>query len=176
MIPNALVADQFRPSPGSGFSHPSKHFVFGNSWPWFICKISSYHRSYFSPGVSQRNRSLGGSCTTHLFCIPYRQICDRCGPHSWQFTSDSDSIGSTKGGTGPKLNELLQMREKHLLQDRIELLGPVRHSDVRDVSCLHFNASVWLPRFRNNLGIIGSCSWFHILEYLFDGVFWHCYP
>ena len=30
--------------------------------------------------------------------------------------------------------DLLQMREKYLLQDRIELLGPVRHSDVRDVS------------------------------------------
>ena len=30
--------------------------------------------------------------------------------------------------------DLLQMREKHLLQDRIELLGPVRHSDVRDVN------------------------------------------
>lgn len=29
--------------------------------------------------------------------------------------------------------DLLQMRENHLLQDRIELLGPVRHSDVRSV-------------------------------------------
>ena len=38
------------------------------------------------------------------------------------------------GGTGPKLNELLQMREKHLLQDRIVLLGAVRHSDVREAS------------------------------------------
>ena len=38
------------------------------------------------------------------------------------------------GGDGPKMIDLLQMREKHLLQDRIELLGPVRHSDVRDVS------------------------------------------
>ncbi|EIM85477.1 glycosyltransferase family 4 protein [Stereum hirsutum FP-91666 SS1] len=37
------------------------------------------------------------------------------------------------GGDGPKLIDLLQMREKHLLQDRIELLGPVRHRDVRDV-------------------------------------------
>ncbi|KAK1226917.1 Phosphatidylinositol N-acetylglucosaminyltransferase GPI3 subunit [Marasmius sp. AFHP31] len=35
------------------------------------------------------------------------------------------------GGDGPKLIELLQMREKHLLQDRIELLGPIRHNDVR---------------------------------------------
>ena len=30
--------------------------------------------------------------------------------------------------------DLLQMREKHMLQDRIEILGPVRHNDVRDVS------------------------------------------
>lgn len=28
------------------------------------------------------------------------------------------------------------MREKHLLQDRIELLGSVRHSDVQSVSNL----------------------------------------
>ena len=37
------------------------------------------------------------------------------------------------GGDGPKLIDLLQMREKHFLQDRIQLLGPVRHSDVRSV-------------------------------------------
>ncbi|KAF9041905.1 glycosyltransferase family 4 protein [Hymenopellis radicata] len=37
------------------------------------------------------------------------------------------------GGDGPKLIDLLQMREKHRLQDRIELLGPVRHADVRSV-------------------------------------------
>ncbi|KAF9001822.1 UDP-Glycosyltransferase/glycogen phosphorylase [Hymenopellis radicata] len=36
-------------------------------------------------------------------------------------------------GDGPKLIDLLQMREKHRLQDRIELLGPVRHTDVRSV-------------------------------------------
>lgn len=29
--------------------------------------------------------------------------------------------------------DLLQMHEKHLLQDRIELLGLVRHNDVRSV-------------------------------------------
>ncbi|KAH7882328.1 glycosyltransferase family 4 protein [Phlebopus sp. FC_14] len=37
------------------------------------------------------------------------------------------------GGDGPKLNDLLQVRERYLLQDRIELLGPIRHRDVRDV-------------------------------------------
>jgi phosphatidylinositol glycan class A protein len=38
------------------------------------------------------------------------------------------------GGDGPKLIDLLQMREKYLLQDRIELLGPVRPGDVLSVS------------------------------------------
>ncbi|KDR68367.1 hypothetical protein GALMADRAFT_78672 [Galerina marginata CBS 339.88] len=37
------------------------------------------------------------------------------------------------GGDGPKLIDLLQMREKYRLQDRIELLGPVRHKDVLSV-------------------------------------------
>ncbi|KAG9218025.1 hypothetical protein CCMSSC00406_0008802 [Pleurotus cornucopiae] len=37
------------------------------------------------------------------------------------------------GGDGPKLINLLQMRERHRLQDRIELLGSVRPSDVCSV-------------------------------------------
>ncbi|PAV19085.1 glycosyltransferase family 4 [Pyrrhoderma noxium] len=37
------------------------------------------------------------------------------------------------GGDGPKLIDILQMREKHLLQDRIELRGSVKHEDVRSV-------------------------------------------
>lgn len=43
------------------------------------------------------------------------------------------SLQFTKGGDGPKLLELLQMREKYLLQDRMELLGPIRHKDVLSV-------------------------------------------
>ena len=40
------------------------------------------------------------------------------------------------GGDGPKMVELEQMREKYQLQDRIELLGSVPPSGVRDVSVL----------------------------------------
>ena len=36
-------------------------------------------------------------------------------------------------GTGPKAIDLEQMRERHMLQDRVEMLGAVRHEDVRDV-------------------------------------------
>ncbi|KYR01220.1 GlcNAc transferase [Tieghemostelium lacteum] len=37
------------------------------------------------------------------------------------------------GGDGPKRVELEEMREKHQLHDRVELLGSVKHSNVRNV-------------------------------------------
>ncbi|KAJ1553617.1 hypothetical protein HK405_007401 [Cladochytrium tenue] len=37
------------------------------------------------------------------------------------------------GGDGPKRVELEQMREVHVLQDRVTMLGAVKHSDVRNV-------------------------------------------
>lgn len=53
------------------------------------------------------------------------------------------------GGDGPKLIDLLQMREKYLLQDRIELLGPVRHGDVRSVNIsARLSVSIRLTRYR----------------------------
>ncbi|CAK7199977.1 Phosphatidylinositol N-acetylglucosaminyltransferase GPI3 subunit [Sporothrix eucalyptigena] len=36
-------------------------------------------------------------------------------------------------GSGPKAIDLKQMIEQNVLQDRVEMLGPVRHEDVRDV-------------------------------------------
>ncbi|KZF23976.1 glycosyltransferase family 4 protein [Xylona heveae TC161] len=36
-------------------------------------------------------------------------------------------------GSGPKAIDLEQMLERHVLQDRVEMLGPVRHEEVRDV-------------------------------------------
>lgn len=36
-------------------------------------------------------------------------------------------------GDGPKYLDLEQMREKHLLQERVQLMGAVKHEEVRDV-------------------------------------------
>ena len=36
-------------------------------------------------------------------------------------------------GSGPKAIDLQQMIEKHMLQDRVEMMGPIRHEEVRDV-------------------------------------------
>ncbi|KAG9051341.1 hypothetical protein FS837_009608 [Tulasnella sp. UAMH 9824] len=49
------------------------------------------------------------------------------------------------GGSGPKLVEILQMREKHNLQDQIVLLGPVKHRDVHNVlaqGAIYLNTSL----------------------------------
>ena len=40
-------------------------------------------------------------------------------------------------GEGPKRVELEQMRERHVLQDRVRMLGALKHSQMRDV----FNCS-----------------------------------
>ena len=37
------------------------------------------------------------------------------------------------GGSGPKAIDLEQMIEKNVLQDRVEMLGPIRHEEVRNV-------------------------------------------
>jgi glycosyltransferase involved in cell wall biosynthesis len=40
-------------------------------------------------------------------------------------------------GDGPKFLDLEQMREKYMLQDRVEMLGSIRHEEVRDVFSRH---------------------------------------
>ncbi|KAI0938480.1 hypothetical protein AcV5_000156 [Taiwanofungus camphoratus] len=95
VIPNAIVAEQFRPAP---IVQPTSTVT--------IVVIS---RLAYRKGID-------------LLVATAPRIC-----------ALFPNVRFLVGGDGPKLIDLLQMREKHLLQDRIEVLGPVRHSDVRDV-------------------------------------------
>ncbi|RPD65745.1 transferase [Lentinus tigrinus ALCF2SS1-6] len=95
VIPNALVAEQFRPAP----SPPS-----GDTITVVVVSRLAYRK-----GID-------------LLIATAPRIC-----------SLFPNVRFLIGGDGPKMIDLLQMREKDLLQDRIEILGPVRHSDVRDV-------------------------------------------
>ncbi|KAI0634845.1 transferase [Trametes polyzona] len=95
VIPNALVADQFKPSP----SPPSGDII----------TIVVIARLAYRKGVD-------------LLVATAPRIC-----------AQFPNVRFLIGGDGPKMIDLLQMREKHFLQDRIEILGPVRHSDVRNV-------------------------------------------
>jgi len=47
-------------------------------------------------------------------------------------------------GDGPKFLALEEMREKYMLQDRVEMLGSIRHEEVRNV-CPQFPSHVPFP-------------------------------
>ena len=47
--------------------------------------------------------------------------------------SDRSDIRFLIAGDGPKFIDLEQMRERYQLQDRVELIGSIRHEQVRDV-------------------------------------------
>ncbi|KAF8520944.1 transferase, partial [Hysterangium stoloniferum] len=95
VIPNALIAEQFRPSE----IPPATDII-------TIVVIS---RLAYRKGVD-------------LLVATAPRVCARF-----------PNVRFIVGGDGPKLIDLLQMRERHLLQDRILLLGSVKHSDVRGV-------------------------------------------
>ncbi|KAI0694513.1 transferase [Cytidiella melzeri] len=95
VIPNAIVADHFKPATESPISDKVTIIVVS--------------RLAYRKGVD-------------LLVATAPRICKLF-----------PNVRFVIGGEGPKMIDLLQMREKHLLQDRIELLGLVKHSDVRDV-------------------------------------------
>ncbi|EJD54799.1 glycosyltransferase family 4 protein [Auricularia subglabra TFB-10046 SS5] len=75
------------------------------------------------------------------------------------------------GGDGPKKTELLQMRERHRLHDRVELLGPVRHTDVHALLArghLYLNTSL-TESF--GIGILeAACAGLYIVSTRVGGV------
>ncbi|CDO75438.1 hypothetical protein BN946_scf184693.g7 [Trametes cinnabarina] len=71
-------------------------------------------------------------CVSHTG-LAYRKGIDLLVATAPRICARFPNVRFVIGGDGPKMIDLLQMREKYLLQDRIEILGPVRHSDVRNV-------------------------------------------
>ncbi|KAH8999563.1 transferase [Lactarius akahatsu] len=75
------------------------------------------------------------------------------------------------GGDGPKMIDLLQMRETHFLQDRITLLGPVAHRDVPSVlqqGSIFMNTSL-----TESFGIAileAACAGLHVVSTRVGGV------
>ncbi|GAA5829766.1 hypothetical protein JCM3766R1_001298 [Sporobolomyces carnicolor] len=98
VIPNAVVASQFRPSEPI---RPTPK----------ILTIVCITRFVYRKGIDLLIAALPKVCALH------------------------SDVQFLIGGDGPKIVELDQMRDKHqsLLRDRVQLLGPVKHEDVRTV-------------------------------------------
>ena len=110
VIPNAVVAENFRP-----INHPSyppetvAHPVNQRLGPHDTITIVVISRLFYNKGTDLL-----------VAAIPRILAAD---PH----------VKFIIAGSGPKAIDLEQMLERNVLQDRVEMLGPVRHEEVRDV-------------------------------------------
>lgn len=118
VIPNAVVAENFRPlSAHSPIRHmhkttaniplpkPMPHHLGPND----IITIVVISRLFYNKG-------------TDLLIAAIPRILD-----------EHPNVRFIIAGSGPKAIDLEQMLESRVLQDKVEMLGPVRHEEVRDV-------------------------------------------
>ncbi|KAI9660620.1 MAG: Phosphatidylinositol N-acetylglucosaminyltransferase gpi3 subunit [Bathelium mastoideum] len=118
VIPNAVVAENFRPlrhrslqsdlsSTSPNDSRPAKppHHL----GPDDIITIVVISRLFYNKGTDLL-----------IAAIP-------------RILAEHPNVRFVIAGSGPKAIDLEQMLERNVLQDRVELLGSVRHEEVRDV-------------------------------------------
>ncbi|WFD18524.1 phosphatidylinositol N-acetylglucosaminyltransferase [Malassezia caprae] len=74
----------------------------------------------------------GHVCIVVLSRLMYRKGIDLLLQTIPTLCARDERIRFVIGGDGPKYVELEQMREQHMLQERVELVGAVRQRDVRD--------------------------------------------
>ncbi|TAQ83386.1 hypothetical protein B7494_g8291 [Chlorociboria aeruginascens] len=113
VIPNAVVAENFRP-----LSHPS------------------YPNEAFGNHVVPTPQHLGPHDTITIVVVSrlfYNKGTDLLIAAIPRILQSHPNVRFIIAGSGPKAIDLEQMLENNVLQDRVELLGPVRHEEVRDV-------------------------------------------
>lgn len=111
VIPNAVVASNFRPL---------------------------HHPSYPTPGqlLPALQPRIGPHDTITIVVVSrlfYNKGTDLLVAAIPRILSADPHVKFIIAGSGPKAIDLEQMLERNVLQDRVEMLGPVRHEEVRDV-------------------------------------------
>ena len=112
VIPNAVVAENFRPlnhpatKPDRRVRSPPPQPPLG---PNDVIKIVVISRLFYNKGTDLLIAAIPRILTVH------------------------PNVRFIIAGSGPKAIDLEQMIERRVLQDHVELLGAVRHEEVRDV-------------------------------------------
>ena len=113
VIPNAVVAENFQPwghTPPSGeVGHLPARPLPRRVGPDDTIRIVVISRLFYNKGTDLLIAAIPRILASH------------------------PNVRFIIAGSGPKAIELEQMLERRVLQDRVELLGPVRHEEVRDV-------------------------------------------
>ena len=121
VIPNAVVAENFAPLTTQPRLRPGGSFT-------------SHDASRISNMPSQR--IIGANDTITIVVISrlfYNKGTDLLIAAIPRILASDAHVRFIIAGSGPKAIDLEQMLERHVLQDRVELLGPVRHEEVRDI-------------------------------------------
>ncbi|KAF8670641.1 Glycosyltransferase family 4 protein [Rhizoctonia solani] len=100
--------------------------------PRFFVVPNAILPEQFQPGpVTQRD--LKKQITIVVISrLAYRKGVDLLVAAAPRICAQFPQVHFVIGGDGPKLTNLLQMRERHMLQDRIHLLGSLRHDQVHE--------------------------------------------
>lgn len=120
VIPNAVVAENFQPL---ALQRGSKNI-----------QVISQH--YARPPPPLPPQRLGAEDTITIVVISrlfYNKGTDLLIAAIPRILAADPHVRFIIAGSGPKAIDLEQMLERRVLQDRVELLGPVRHEEVRDV-------------------------------------------
>ena len=123
VIPNALVAENFKPLQGDNRRKGKfrKHGM-------LHAKAQQQLKASSTP--------LGPNDTITIVVVSrlfYNKGTDLLIAAIPRILASEPNVRFVIAGSGPKAIDLEQMLERHVLQDRVELLGPVRHEEVRDV-------------------------------------------
>lgn len=117
VIPNAVVADNFRPLMAS----PNAE---ANASPGAIKPLVPVHQ-HLGP-----NDTITIVVISRLF---YNKGIDLLIAAVPRILDNHPNVRFIIAGSGPKAIDLEQMLERRMLQDRVEMLGSIRHEEVRDV-------------------------------------------
>ncbi|KAB8527807.1 hypothetical protein FH972_025458 [Carpinus fangiana] len=118
VIPNAVVADNFRPLASTASN------LDANTFPGEPKALEPSHQR-LGP-----NDTITLVVISRLFTNKGTDLLIAAIP---RILADHPNVRFIIAGSGPKAIDLEQMLERNVLQDRVELLGPVRHEEVRDV-------------------------------------------
>lgn len=131
VIPNAVVAENFRPL---SFEPPSTK---ANKTTSNANHHKPNHQApYIHANPSPQRQHLGSHETITIVVISrlfYNKGTDLLTAAIPRILENHPNTRFIIAGSGPKAIDLEQMIEQNVLQDRVEMLGPVRHEEVRDV-------------------------------------------
>lgn len=119
VIPNAVVAENFEPL---AYTKSTKNYQLGK-----------HYNARPPPPPPQH---LGPEDTITIVVISrlfYNKGTDLLIAAIPRILASDPHVRFIIAGSGPKAIDLEQMLERRVLQDRVEILGPVRHEEVRDV-------------------------------------------